>query len=138
MEFKGLDVFQPLPMLKSDVRSDLGIRDFGKTNTHTICYVESLADSNKENGDRPESSRIMPPSRLNFLAMRRTRFTASMVVSGVRMSVSISSSSLSPSQGCLYSDPLISSGVYWNQVQHILLMRLENAREMSQIQYFSM
>jgi hypothetical protein len=44
MEFEGLNVFQPLPMLKSDVRSDLGIHNSGKTNTHTIFYIESLVD----------------------------------------------------------------------------------------------
>jgi hypothetical protein len=44
MEWKGLNVLQPVPRLKPDMRSDIVIRNFGEANTHAIFYVESLAN----------------------------------------------------------------------------------------------
>ena len=43
MEVKGLNVSQLTPRLKSDERGDLGICNFGETNTYAIFYVEPLA-----------------------------------------------------------------------------------------------
>ena len=43
MEVKGLNVMQRPARFESDKRSDFGIRDFGRTDTHSIFYVEPLA-----------------------------------------------------------------------------------------------